>query len=281
MPTTDCYWSVIPDDGVEYDLSNWAYNIETWGGSRQSPVPLRGEDTRIAWVVGEQETDRVPDARTIGLSMWVRGATNTGEVPDGNQARVRFDRNWMLLKRILHNQGRILTLRKRFYDEAGVFRQADARARWADGLEPSMLGRMGARFVVDFRLADPYFYGTAVNVALDTAVGVVTPTILGDADVRKLSFSGTTKATGMSNMTLDDLQSGHTFNLNKSNAASESLVIDYVGQTARLNSVNLSGLVTHSGSNDWFRLRPGANQLTPSSSTGGWSGNLTYYPTWN
>jgi hypothetical protein len=278
VTTTLEYWSVIPSDGVEYPLQTYAKNIESWGDDRQTPVPLRGSDVRIPWIPGEQETERVADARTMTLAMWVRGVDDNNAVASTSQ--LVFRQNWMLLKRILKNRGKILTLRKRFYDEAGTLRQADARARWAGGMSPAMLGMTGAKFTVDFRLADPFFYGAATTVAL-TSGTTATPTILGDAECRKVSFTGAAGGAGASDVSLADTESNHTFSIIKALVASATVVLDFQGQSARFAGVNVAPSVNHVGSTDWFRLTPGLNHLIPSSASGGWSGTLTYYPTWN
>jgi hypothetical protein len=217
----------------------------------------------------------------MGLGMWVRGCTDDGDVPIGSSAREEFNYNWNLLKRILHNQGKVFTLRKRFYDESRTLRTADARARYADGLSPAMLGMTGAKFTIDLRLADPYFYGDSDTFDIDTAVGAAVQSVLGDAECRKVSFSGTGSVGGFSDVTLQSTESGHTFSLLKSGLVTNPILIDFSGQSARINGDNYAGLTSHSGSNDWFRLAPGDNSITPSSDTGDWSGTVTYYPTWN
>lgn len=280
--TTDEYWSVIPADGVEYPLANLAYNIESWGGTRQGVAPIRGEDTTVPWRPGKRSNPRVADSRTIVLAMWVRGTLTTGEVPIGSTMRREFTTNWNTLKRVLYNRRKPFTLRKRFYDEARTLRIADAVVRFADGLQPEMLGSTGAKFTVDLELSDPFFYGTSTDIALATGGVAFNATILGDDDCRKVTLVMTTGATPPSDFTLVNLTNGHTFSLPVSAlVAGQVATIDCNNQNARIDGVNYAGLISHSGSDDWFRLDPGLNTLYASCNSGSWTGTLSYLPTWN
>lgn len=281
--TTEEYWSVIPLDGVEYPLQTMAFNIESWGNERQGVVPLRGEDTTIPWRPGQQSNERVADSRVIPLAMWVRGCTPDGAIPDSSSMRSEFNANWNTLKRILHNRGKLFTLRKRFYDESRTLRVADAQARFADGLNPGMMGRTGAKFTVDLLLADPYFYSTPVVLDVNSTMIDQPFTILGDAEAFKIQFAGTTDiAVVTSDFSISSTEAIHSFSFNRGGFdLNSSLLIDFQNELARCNEENFSASVNHAGSTSWFRLAPGLNQFTGSANTGSWSGTLTYQPTWN
>lgn len=58
-------------DGVS--LQTMVQNLKTWGGSREAPPPVRGEDALIPNVPGELFLEKQPGARTITLDGWVLG----------------------------------------------------------------------------------------------------------------------------------------------------------------------------------------------------------------
>lgn len=290
--TTAEYWSVITPAGVEYPLNTLAKNIETWGEDRQAPIPLRGEDSVIPWMPGEKEQVRVPDARTMSMGMWVIGCDDDGNVPIDRTAREQFVRNWLLLRRIFHSQGLIYTLRKRFYDESYTLRTADARVRYEGGLSPAMMGRTGAKFTIDLRLADPYFYSTvgvslSLNSTVDAAanglLGSMSAVIPGDANPRKMVFNGFAGASGATGITIECTSTGHVWSISGSAAAGDILLFDMGNQLARIADVNRTGNVSHTGSNDWMRLMVGPDPciLRLTCSTGDCYGNLTYKSVWN
>jgi hypothetical protein len=288
--TTEEYWSVIPADGVEYPLNTLAKNIETWGDDRQGVIPLRGDDETIPWIGGQRELPRIHDSRTLTFAMWVIGCDDNGAVPISSSRRQQFEQNWRIIQRIFHNQGRIYTLRKRFYDESYTLRTADARVRHAGELKPSMLGRTGAKFTVDVKLADPYFYSTtptniAMNSAVDGAgnglVGSASATVLGDFDVRKSVFIGTAGGAGCTGITLECTTSGHVWSIDGSANAGEPLMFDMANQLARINDINRTGGVHHAGSNSWFRIARGPCIFRLTCSTGSLTGTLTYSSVWN
>jgi len=280
--TTTEYWSIIPADGVEYPLQTLAKNITTWGDDRQGVPPLRGEDVTIPWIPGDQEIDRMPASRVIGLGMWVIDTDDNGAVATTRQDA--FNKNWRILQRIFWNEGKVFTLRKRWRDETNTLQTADARARYDGGLTPSMMSRTGAKFAVDLRLADPFFYSTTpVNLTIDSTVsgGLITPTIQGTVSSRKVSFVATSKTGGVTTPTLMCTQNGHTWALDvTTTAGAVSLTANMKTQNAQMAAADVSGFVTHSGSDDWFKLPYGTINLTASAAVGGWSGTLTYYPTW-
>lgn len=262
--TTDTFWSA---NGVS--LQTFAQNIETLGGSRMAPPKPRGDDIVIPYAVGEVDTPKVIGARTVTLAMWVRGANADGSRPASSARAQKFDDNWRDLRNLLWNQGRQFNLQKRFYVN-GVLRTATARARYEDGLEPTMLGRYAARCTVDLRLADPYFYDDELKT-FSLVNGEQTINVLGDADTRNISITingsrnktriirGNPAAVEVQYFT--DVPTGH------------SARIDVPSYTATATpsgapQFDTTGKVKHFGAPEWLTLVPGNNIINVSSETG-------------
>lgn len=160
--TTETYWSI---DGVS--LQTYAFNISTWGGDAQSVPNLRGDDLTIPYAAGDVWLDKVPDARTISFGMWVIGANEDGTLPVEGSSRELFEKNWRMLKKLMWTPNRQVNLTKRFRDwNTGEIVEATAKAQFAGGLQPTMNGTQRAQFTVQFKLADPFFYGEEKNIEI-------------------------------------------------------------------------------------------------------------------
>lgn len=256
---TDEYWEV---DGTSIQTN--AYNIETLGG-RNTPPPLRGDDEEIPHRYGERWLPKVAGSRTISLAMWVVGANPDGSID--KQRRDIFDDNVRKLQSLFWTPGRQFQLKKRFR-YAGAMRSATALGEYAGGLEPEMIGRYGAKLVVNVKLADPYFYD---DVEVSTNLGASTNvTVLGDAVTHNINvtINGARKTPRVRNNTL-----GMEFTYNGellTGARLEAAVREYratyfpsggAGQRA-------SASMVHAGDPLWLGLKPGVNAMVVSSATG-------------
>lgn len=258
--TVDDYWDV---GGTS--LHTYAYNIETLSG-RISVPSLRGEDEEIPHRPGTRWLPKVPDSRTIQLAMWVIGAN-----PDGSIDRARrdiFDDNVRSLQALFWTPGRQISLRKRFRI-GGAMRSATALAEYESGLEPEMIGRYGAKFVVNLRLADPYFYddvpqtNTLVNGNQDV-------TALGNTLTQNINITilGARRIPRVRNTT-QDIQ----FTYNDELLVGESIEVDVKDYRAIVYpsagaAYRAGGTMIHAGAPHWFELKPGVNQINVSSTTG-------------
>lgn len=282
--TTKTGWQVIDRLGATWDLQTLAYNISSWGDSRQSPPPSRGADIVIPWIPGQSRQPKIPDAKTITLAMWVCGADVSGATPIGGR-RLAFESNWRQLRALLWNYGEPFTLVKKFLDVNGQVVTASAIVEFAGGLEPGMTDPYGAAFTVDLLLADPFFYGTPVNIAFDTSTAtILNPTILGDWYARRVVVNATSKTGGVSTpgIACTTMSPLVTMQVAYSTATGAiPIVLDSVNQLATANGVSVAGLVTHAGSYDWMRLNPGACTIQLLRASGNWSGTITYTPVWN
>lgn len=259
VPDTE-YWSV---DG--HSLQTYAYNIESWGGSRQAPPKFRGSNVVVPHRAGETYKRKTVDSRVITLAMWVVGA-NTDGIP-GN--RRLFESNWRMLRRLLWTPNRQVTLTKVFYDDvSNSVITASADAQFSDGLDSEMTGTSRAAFTVDLLLADPYFYSGEITQSFS---GSRTFAALGDADTQRIriNFSGGT------NPRLTNTTKGIWTQWTGS--AGGGVDLNSYNFTAVQGSTNVISGITHDGAYEWMRIGPDGDSLTLS---GGGSASVTYAPAW-
>lgn len=183
MQTTVETWAV---DGVI--LNTLAFNIETLEGRLRMPQ-MRGADIVIPYAEGERFVPKVAGPRVLTLRMWVQGADDDGHIPTNRQAE--FEKNWRTLHTLLFQPGRQFILTKKFYDSNGALKTASALGQYVGGLDPTMLGRFAAKFTVDIKLANPYFYDAAYTT-INLVNGHQNVNIPGDAPTKniKVTFNG-------------------------------------------------------------------------------------------
>lgn len=271
--STDVYWDV---DGQS--IQTYAFNITDLGGDRLAPPGLRGDDIIVPGTPGRIFMPKVVDSRIITLGMWVIGAEEDGSRPsDGNRA-AQFDENWRKLRSLLFRYGSEMVLTKRFY-VAGVLKTASAKASYAGGLVPDMQGPHAARFTVDLRLSDPYFYGPEITENLSASETV---TIGGDDITRNVKFeiSGARTNVVIRNTTLSQQVEYHNTLATGDKAYLD--VMKYTSVTDPLSGSNFNsiGSIRHTGAPAWFTMRPGANAITVVSSFGTGSVDMIYREAW-
>jgi hypothetical protein len=274
--STDTFWAV---DGES--LQTYAKNIETWGGDREAPPSLRGDDITIPNQPGDIWQPKMPEARVITLSMWVNGADDNGNRPTDGNRRALFEKNFKDLRRLLWTPRRQIKLTKRFriYGTNTIV-EAEAMAQYNGGLSPQMFGPHSAKFSVDLRLADPYFYALPKTLPM---TGAHSLTVLGDDDTRviNLAITGSRQNVKIRNNTIgvemlynSSLLTGAVANIDVRKYT--SVTTPGTGQPA-FKSV---GYVRHSGSPSWMVLRPGVNNLVLSSANGTGPTIMTYREAW-
>lgn len=271
--TTDTYWSV---GGVS--LQTFAKNITTLGG-RDTPPPMRGDDLVIPSIPGERYVPKVVGSRILSLGMWVRGVDDDGNVPAAGRAQT-YDDNWRSLRNLLWQRGKQFALTKRF-KVGGVLKTAVAMAEFNDGLEPTMMGRTGARFTVDLKLADPYFYD--VDFTTTALVnGDQTVTLVSDADTRNLfiTINGSRNNIFVRNVA-DDIQVNYSGSLNLNDKA-ELDIYNFSSKTSPVAGAayDSTALITHWGASEWLKLHPGANTVNLSSTGGLGTVSLQHKGAW-
>lgn len=269
------YWAV---DGKS--LQTYAFNIASWGASRQAPPLFRGENIMVPHRPGTVHIPKTVDSRTLTLGMWVLGAEKDGSKPVSLSRRRKFETNWRELRRLLWTPNRQMEVQKTFYDDVSAnLVSASALGQFAGGLSPEMTGSQRAVFTVDILLADPYFYSLYSE---DYTFG--TTQVLpqkGDATTLKtiIRFYGP-----CSNPRLTNGTTGVWVQWAGTLANDTQYVeLDVENFTAQRNtlpatpSVNVIGNVTHFGQYYWMPLGPAPQIL---SLTGGGTVNVKYRPAW-
>jgi len=261
--TTPIYWSA---DGVS--LQTFTQNIETMAG-RLLPAPMVGDDIVIPGQQGETWVPKIEGARVLTLSMWVLGGTPSGDAPpSGSSALQAFDANWRALRNLLWTPGRQFALTKQFY-LAGSIKSVTAMAEFAGGLEPTMIGRNGAKFTVNLKIAKAYFFDDAYTT-FSLVTGANTCHLDGDGLSNNLflTINGTNtnalivnNTAGMQVQYYDALLTGGKAELD---------IFNYACKTtpSGVAPYDSTGKVRHAGALPWLQLKPGDNTLTVSRSAG-------------
>ena len=165
------YWSVIGTDGVEVALNQYAWSVQSYGGSSRGLPPLRGEDQVYANRAGQSFRPKVAAARTIVLEMFVNGIDpDTDGISDDPD--LQFNENLAALQRLFWTPSEQIQLVRRWRTASGM-QTATAKAQIAGTMDPDMTGRSRATFNVELLLADPYFYSDPATVEIPVTGGEV------------------------------------------------------------------------------------------------------------
>lgn len=272
MPTlsTDVYWDV---EGTA--LQTFAYNIESWGASRETPPPPRGANVIVQGRPGQQYQPKMPDSRIITLSMWVIGSNPDGSMPSDGNMRALFEYNYKMLRALLSNPYRQFQLTKRFkeYGSATVV-SATALAEFSGGLDLQMTGELRGIFTVDLLLADPYFYETAVTSPALTATP--TPyTLTGDARSYRVTANIAGARTNPQ-IQIATPKFSVWAQLNDTILGGETANMDSYAMKALHNTSVVSSKVSHAGSPMWLFVEPGVNNFSVTSTSGAGAVTLSY-----
>lgn len=266
--TTEEFWDVGGQD-----LNNLAFNIKTLGG-RSGVPPKRGSNFAVPYRPGKLWRPKTPDERTLSLAMWVIGADEDGVVPPaGTDQRALFNENWRMLKRLFFTDNEQIALTKRWRESSGLL-SATALAELNGTMEPTMLGRNGASFVVDLLLADPFFYGDTIITDPIAVGGSEVAENAGDYRVFKgtIRFNGPLTNPRLTNTSVaPDVYVQYTGVI----AAAHYVELDVDLFTAYTDlGVNVIAGITHDGARRWMELALGSNTLELTASAG--TGNATF-----
>jgi hypothetical protein len=272
--STDEYWAV---DGVS--LQTYAYNISSWGGDRQAPPPLRGDNFVLPQAPGATWYPKVPDSRTMSLGMWVEGCNPDGSVPEFGDRRRLFEDNWSMLRQRLWNPYRQFSLTKKIrIPGTDQVIPVTAKAQFAGGLAPQMFGTHMAQFTVDIFLADPFFYSAPIDVPMNQDF-----TVIGDARTHNIGIY-LPHGVKVTNNQGDSTGSNDIWVQNIDDDA--NLTIDVRKFTAfNAQGAPRTGYVRHSGSSFWMALDPGethvaATAVQHASGSSDAPATMTYQAAW-
>jgi hypothetical protein len=266
VSTTIEYWDV---NGTS--LNTLAWNIQTLQGRARVPI-LRGDDIDIPYRAGQVWRQKFPGPRVLTLAMWVLGCRPDGTVPSIS-ARAQFNENRDALLRLFYSPDAQITLTKRWQMSSGLL-VASAKAELVGDMDPGMLGSDGAQFVVDLKLADPYFYAPSSVFNLTLATGTAVLNNPGHDRIRKgtLRFNGPLTNPRLTNTTAaPDIWAQYTGVIAGGNWVELDLDLFTAVNQA---STSVLSAITHDGARKWMELLVGNNSLTLSADAG--SGNIAF-----
>ena len=264
--TTPNYWEV---DGVP--LNTYAYNISTLTG-RTGTGPLKGEDSEQPYRTGRNFRPKVPDSRTLPLSMWVLGLDPDTAAP-ASDVGAQFMSNLRMLERLFFQPRRQFVLTKRWTDLDGLH-TAEAKGQVFNAIQPAhTLNR--AAMVVDVFLADPFFYDvtpTVVNIPMGDTVSSVNPGDGSSENFLTVTFTGPLTNPVLKNTSSDpDIALSFTGSV----PSGQSLVVDVASTRALLNGALVNTGLTYTGSIWPMEVFRGSNTFTLTGSGTG-SASVSY-----
>jgi len=259
MTTINLGWEY---DGV--DLSTYAYDVRALGAPEQVPA-RRGDNVAIPGATGRLYVDKRLDQRTLTLSMFVdaKHPTSGSNTRTAEQLQTNLD----LLKGVFARDGQHVL---RCTLPGAVAR--DATAEVVNVVEFQPTGPYSYALMVEFVLADPWWYAQSV-----TTVGPTT--IIQSPQNIAVTNDGTYKAekatvTVAGPITDPKFAVGSIWVLYTGTVATgETLVIDCGDWTAELDGGDVSGNISHEGDLRWLVFAVGVNTLIVTSS--GFAGATT------
>jgi hypothetical protein len=254
----------------EYDgvlLNRHAYNIELHGAPLSTPA-RRGENVIIPGKPGRLYVPKPLDQCVQTLRMWVINEPVDG----GTGSEANMLANLDVLRELFTRDGQH-TLSFTFGTDTRV---ATVEVLQAIDFVPLVFNQ-AYRFTVDFLMADPLWYA-----ASPTAVGPYT--IASASQTATFSNAGSAQndqavltLTGTLNdptLTIADAWVKYTGAI----GSGETLVIDCGAFTAMLDSVDVSGNISHGATRCWLPVPAGACTMTMESSVSGGTMKIEFTP---
>lgn len=261
--------AIAPDrwtfDGT--DLSSYAYMVRAMDGAEDLP-DLRGDDVAVPNLPGRRWASKLPDRKRFALILHVTPMNASGGLTEASQAR-QAQVNLDALRTLFARPGPRSLIHVL---PDGTSRTAQAEVVRFQAITPQA-GRHAWAGVVDFQLADPYFYGADVVdsarsiAASPTNFNLVHPGTVRTNDV-VLDFTGP-----ISNPRVLQVTTGIYVECLVTVGAGLHLIIDCAKFTALNDGVQAIGSIRHSGDFRWLIIEPGTNALRVTATSPG--GTLT------
>ena len=257
------------------DLSTYAVLVRKVDGVDEHPA-LRGENRVVPSIAGRRWARKRHDQRRLSLALWVNSLDASGTVTEptnARQARANLDALYALFG--IRTEGTLVRVMP-----DGSERSATAEVVSVGNIEDEF-GHEAYGIVVDFLLADPWFYSAGVTVTQAIAASPTNFSVTYPGTVAThrtlLTFTGPISNPRLANLTID---SGGAFYVEAlvTVPSGTDLVIDCEAFTAANDGVNAIGSIRHSGAFEFFRLEPGSNSLRVTSTSPGGSLDIDYSP---
>ena len=224
--------------------------------------PYRGSDLGVPYQHGKRWIKKRFDRRKVVLSMWIKGAN-----------RERLDQHIDEFLKGIGIPG-IHLLRR-------VMKNGEIREAQGELCAPIHFARKGpgyTKFALEIELADPFFYGTTLQV---DSRSIASPTLEwthtnpGSAPCSDLiiKFQGP-----LANPILRHKGSGIWVQFMGVIASGETVVLDTGSFTCTKAGDNLISALYHGGDSHWMSLDAGMNELKLETGTSGGSVTIEYYP---
>lgn len=214
--------------------------------------PLRGQDFLTYGGVGQLWVPKIADSRRIGLELLLTDVLRAGEI------QALLDELGALFAD--RSQGALV-----HYHPDGTIRTAQAEvADWAPADSRASIGALYAG-VVDFLLADPWFYTPEVTASAAVPSSPTAFTVANPGTAYPCGPQGalTVTYTGpIANPVLTNAANGVSLTVNVTVAAGTTLVVDCAAYTAVNGAANAIASVLHSGAPQFMVLQPGDNPMT-------------------
>jgi hypothetical protein len=259
------------------DLSTYAVLVRRADGVDEFPE-VRGDNIVVPSTPGRRWARKRHDQKRVALALWVNSLTAAGAGPGGGTtnatlARQNLDALYALFA--TNTPGALVRVMP-----DGTERTAQAEVVAVGNIEDEA-GHEAVGVVVDFELADPYFYGAALAPSQATPTTPTNFNVTHPGTVathrQVLTFTGPISNPRLLNLTIDPTGSYFVEAL-VTVAPATTLVIDCARFTALNNGVNAIGSLRHSGGFEFFRLEPGVNSLRVTATAAGGSLAIAYSP---
>jgi hypothetical protein len=249
------------------DLSTYAVLVRDIGDAEDLPA-LRGDDVAVPYLPGRIWTPKLPDSKRLSLALLIRDEDAAGALTEPTpqrQAQVNLD----ALRTLFARPGR----------RSLVHILPDGTSRTAEAecvsfqVSESRGRRQAFLAVVDFLLADPFFYGAdVVDAARSIPASPTDFTFIHPGTVRtnKVTFDFTGP---IANPRITQQTTGIYVECLVTVGAGLHLVIDCERFTATNDGLNAVGSIRHSGDFRWMLIEPGSQTLRVTATSPG--GTLT------
>ena len=222
----------------------------------------RGSDLQVPFAHGSRWIKKRFDRRKVVLSMWIKG-----------KDRAELDLHIDEFLRGIGSPGQHSLQR--------ILRNGEVREAFGEVCTEIHFVRKGpgyAKFALEVELADPFFYGTTLQVdvrSITTGVLEWTHTNSGSAPCSDLiiKFQGP-----LANPILRHKGSGIWLQIMGAIEPSETVVIDTANFACSKSGLNLISAVSHGGDANWMVLNAGMNELEVETAVTGGSITIEYYP---
>ena len=264
-------------NGVSLNTPAWSVATEL---SKGIGAPAkRGSNLKVPYAFGERYRTKMFEPRVVSLPMAVRGIDKTtGLIPAGKTEKEQLFENIDYLSGVFTT--RTQAALRRTWPDGTTIREAQAEVVSELSIPPRV--PLLTKFIVDFYLADPFFYGlTQTNqlTTVDSNPETWTHTNPGTAPAIKMTITLTGPLTAPK---LENLSNGVWIQYNGAIGNGETVVINTTAFTMMKGAMNMISALRHQGSPFWFILERGSNSLkaTCDSAPSG-SLRIQYYPAYS